>query len=193
MHLRKDLLKSDNSSAQRVKLGNLVSVVSTFNKIPKEQYLGSGSIPIIDQSQKFISGYSDDSSNLTNDSVPCVVFGDHTRAIKYVDFPFLPGADGVKIIIPTEPSYLNIKFLFHAMTILDIPNLGYSRHWSVAKEMTIWVPDMPEQLRIAEILDRVQSLSEDVSQGLPAEITARRQQYEYYRNELLTFKELKAS
>jgi len=191
-HIRRELLNPEGSEKDMIKLGDLVSVLSNVNKVPKERYLSEGIIPIIDQSQKFVSGYSDN-KDLANKTLPCIVFGDHTRAIKYVDFPFVPGADGVKIVVPTEPKSLNVKFLFHAMTILDIPNLGYSRHWSVVKESAIWVPDITEQIRVTSILDRVQSLSHDASFGLPAEIVARRQQYEYYRNKLLTFKELKAS
>ena len=55
------------------------------------------------------------------------------------------------------------------------------------KDFVIPVPSMPEQQRIVSILDRFEALTTDLQSGLPAEIEARRQQYEYYRNKLLTF------
>ena len=53
------------------------------------------------------------------------------------------------------------------------------------------VPPLEEQERIVNILDRFDKLCNDISEGLPAEIEARKKQYEYYRDKLLTFKELK--
>ena len=55
------------------------------------------------------------------------------------------------------------------------------------KDFVIPVPSMEEQQRIVSILDRFETLTTDLQSGLPAEIEARRQQYEYYRNKLLTF------
>jgi type I restriction enzyme S subunit len=58
--------------------------------------------------------------------------------------------------------------------------------------MQIPMPSIAEQQRIVSILNRFDSLCNDISSGLPAEIAARQKQYEYYRDKLLTFKELKA-
>lgn len=57
--------------------------------------------------------------------------------------------------------------------------------------MRIPVPPLEQQQRIVDILDRFDALCNDISSGLPAEIEARQKQYEYYRDKLLTFKELK--
>ena len=57
--------------------------------------------------------------------------------------------------------------------------------------MKIPVPSLEQQQRIVDILDRFDALCNDISNGLPAEIEARQKQYEYYRDKLLTFKELK--
>ena len=56
-------------------------------------------------------------------------------------------------------------------------------------KLTIPVPPLEEQQRIVAILDRFDKLCNDINEGLPAEIKARQQQYEYYRDKLLTFKE----
>jgi type I restriction enzyme S subunit len=61
------------------------------------------------------------------------------------------------------------------------------------RKMELWIPSIEEQKRIVGLMDKFSDLSSSASIGLPAEIQARRQQYEYYRNKLLTFKELKAS
>lgn len=59
------------------------------------------------------------------------------------------------------------------------------------KEIKIPVPPIKEQERIVSILDRFDKLCNDISEGLPAEIEARRKQYEYYRDKLLSFEERK--
>ena len=59
-------------------------------------------------------------------------------------------------------------------------------------EALIPIPSLEEQEKIANILDRFDTLVNDLSQGLPAEIEARQQQYEYYRDQLLTFKRKEA-
>ena len=56
------------------------------------------------------------------------------------------------------------------------------------KKLIIPIPPLSEQERIVSILDRFESLTTDLTSGLPAEIKARQQQYEYYRDQLLTFK-----
>ena len=61
------------------------------------------------------------------------------------------------------------------------------------RSFKIPIPSMTEQQRIVNILDKFEKLTNDISVGLPAEIEARRKQYEYYRNKLLTFKELERS
>ena len=63
-------------------------------------------------------------------------------------------------------------------------------HLKDLAKVIIPLPPLEKQAEIAEILDKFEKLTNDISQGLPAEIAARRKQYEYYRNKLLTFNEL---
>ena len=171
-------------------MGDVVSVVRANNPISRSKYQLTGTLPIVDQGQGAIAGWTDDNST----QLPLgsyVLFGDHTRSVKYVDFHFAQGADGLQIL-KTKDGVLP-RYFFHILSAADLPNRGYNRHWSVVREIAIPIPPIEEQIPIVEILDQFDTLVNDISIGLPAEINARRQQYEYYRDKLLAFKELQAS
>lgn len=121
-----------------------------------KDYLEKGCIPIIDQSKKFIIGYSNDYEKvfkINNCNNSCIIFGDHTRVLKFIDFDFIVGADGVKILLNKDIERFNTKFLFFQLLYKDIPLLGYRRHFSVLKQSTFSIPPLKEQGRIAGILD----------------------------------------
>ena len=81
--------------------GEVVSNVSiNEKKLPKGQYSESGKFPVVDQGQQFIGGYTNDEQKVVSEDLPLLVFGDHTRAFKFLDQPFVPGADGVKVLKP---------------------------------------------------------------------------------------------
>ncbi|MDQ8191291.1 restriction endonuclease subunit S [Roseibacillus persicicus] len=123
-------------------------------KILKSEYSDSGKWQIIDQSQKEIAGYSDLDSAY-EDSLPVVIFGDHTRCIKLVRTPFLLGADGAKVLAPREP--LNGVFLASLLPLLDIQDLGYSRHMKEIKRQLYIVPPLPLQQRFAAIVEKIEA------------------------------------
>lgn len=119
-------------------------------------YLDKGCIPIIDQSKKFIIGYSNNYEKvfkINNCNNSCIVFGDHTRVLKFIDFDFIVGADGVKILLNKNIERFNTKFLFFQLLYKDIPLLGYRRHFSILKQNILSMPPLKEQGRIAGILD----------------------------------------
>ena len=58
------------------------------------------------------------------------------------------------------------------------------------REFEIYIPSLEEQQKIVDILDKFEKYCIDISKDLPSEIELRQQQYEYYRDKLLTFKEL---
>ena len=86
-----------------------------------------------------------------------IIFGDHTRVLKYVDEPFFIGADGVKILKPKTDEH-NYKYLFYALKNVSIPDTGYNRHFKWLKDAEIKTPDLQTQEYIVEILDRVDDL-----------------------------------
>jgi len=114
-----------------------------------------GKIPVIDQGQRFIAGFCDEIDRLIDFDLPMVIFGDHTRCFKFVDFPFVLGADGTKVLKPNE-SLFDPKFYYFAMLVLDIPSRGYNRHFKYLKEHSIPQPPMDEQKKIEYVLSTVQ-------------------------------------
>ncbi|MBL0669880.1 restriction endonuclease subunit S [Aeromonas hydrophila] len=126
--------------------------ISTANKkIKSSEYKETGQYPVIDQGQKYISGYIDDDSNLIMVNNPLVVFGDHTKAMKLVDFNFVPGADGTKILNPK--GFVEPTFFYYQLKNLNIPDKGYSRHFKFFKELDFALPPMTEQKEISDRLD----------------------------------------
>lgn len=128
-------------------------VTKQGTKLQTSEYLASGKYPIIDQGQDDIAGYTDREDGLFTD-VPAIIFGDHTRIVKYVDMPFFLGADGVKVLKATIPD-VDYRYLYYAVSAVKIPNTGYNRHFKWLKEAQISLPDLSTQRRIADTLDKV--------------------------------------
>lgn len=145
-------------------------VKDIFRTIPIKKYqikqseiLKEGLYPVVSQSKNLVEGYTNSKDKLYQHSKPIIVFGDHTRIVKLVNFDFVVGADGVKLMEPiyiySEFGYLCLKFC-----CLDLRNRGYSRHYSHLQKMYIGIPNKTMQLRIAEkitILDRYVNLLEN--------------------------------
>ena len=161
-------------------LSECVVLPSIPRGLKRGQYESSGTYPIVDQGRGQVAGYSSDETKLVKD-IPGIVFGDHTREIKYVDHFFVPGADGVKWIRAVDD--VDIRYLFHSLSSLAIPSRGYNRHWNVVRDMSIPVPPLEVQREIVRILDQFTTLEAE----LEAELEARRAQYEHYRTQLLSY------
>ena len=131
-------------------------VTKQGRKIPTSDYHEIGAHPIIDQGQSAIAGYTDEIDGLFTD-VPAIIFGDHTRVLKYVDTPCFLGADGVKLL-KAKIANPNYKYLYYVLSNANIPNTGYNRHFKWLKEVDIPLPDADEQQKIVDILDNVSEL-----------------------------------
>jgi type I restriction enzyme S subunit len=132
--------------------GKVVANVSiNEKKLPKGQYSESGRFPVVDQGQQFIGGYSDDEEKVVSEDLPLLVFGDHTRIFKFLDQPFVPGADGVKVL---KPLGVNPKWLYQIAHALDFPDKGYARHFQHLKAAQLFVPPLPEQRRIVAEIEK---------------------------------------
>ena len=124
----------------------------TISKVPKSSYKEVGRLPVVDQGQDQIAGYVDDYELQYRGRLPVIVFGDHTRKFKYVDFPFVAGADGTRLIAPSIDR-VDVRFFYYALCNMTLKNLGYSRHFKLLKEQVVRFPEnLAEQRKIAAIL-----------------------------------------
>ena len=131
-------------------------VTKQGTKIPTNLYLENGLYPIIDQGQSEIAGYTNQTEGLFTD-IPAIIFGDHTRIIKYVDTPCFLGADGVKLLKAKDPT-ANYKYLYYALCNADIPNTGYNRHFKWLKEIEIPEYSTEEQNSVVSQLETIDVL-----------------------------------
>lgn len=134
-------------------------------KIKRDEYQKIGKYPVVDQGENLIAGYIDDKGKLYQGDLPVIIFGDHTRILKYIDFPFAFGADGIKILRPQE--ILLPKFFYYALIFNPVANQGYKRHFSLLTQTKIPVPPLETQKQIVERLDKIaeaQKLNDDLIQ-----------------------------
>jgi len=139
--------------------GSILKRRIKVGKIKQQEYKKFGKYPVIDQSQNYIAGFCDDDEKVYRGELPVIIFGDHTRVFKFVNFPFVVGADGVKVLIPNKEIY-DPKFLFYAMLTLNIPSRGYNRHYKLLREKELPFPPLSEQRKIAKVLDKIQQAIE---------------------------------
>ena len=130
-----DLKREIPKGWEVVRIGDVLDrhILST-NKIPAKAYGQFGAYPIIDQSEKFIAGYTDD-KNAILDYPFCTVFGDHSCELKAVNFPFARGADGTQIVVSADANVPNVQ-LYFALRMMDFGG-GYKRHFVLVKDSLI--------------------------------------------------------
>lgn len=162
---------------------NLVKKVSISPEMKTKQknYLDKGALPIIDQGQKVIGGYTNNLNLQLSCSLPVIVFGDHTRAVKYIDFPFGAGADGIKVLQPKEG--IVPKYLYYATQylVLILEDRGYARHYQYIGKKDLDVPDIDEQKRVVA---RIEELFSELDNGVET-LKKTKQQLAVYRQAVL--------
>jgi len=132
-----------------------INVTDNKRKLQQKDYERTGLYPVIDQGAEFISGYSNDDGLLHQMTPPFIIFGDHTKCLKYVDFHFIQGADGVKVLVVP---HFNSKFVYWALNAIRLPDKGYSRHFRFLKESFVPIAPMQEQHRIVSKIEELFSL-----------------------------------
>lgn len=139
---------------QTKKLEDVIDKVVYTKKIHRKRFLSSGKYPIISQEQDFINGYWDNEKDVFKVKKPVSIFGDHTQVLKYIDFDFALGADGVKIL-QSKP-FLDSKYFHYSLQNVNLKSLGYARHFRLLKDADIVYPEsLGEQKRIVRKLDEV--------------------------------------
>ncbi len=152
--LSSSFAKASISSAPRP-FAKLCKPLTPKKKIQRKDYLTEGEHPIVSQEADLVSGYWNDDGALMGLSEPVVVFGDHTRCLKYVDFDFVVGADGTKVLKPNkgiDPSYL-----YYGLRSVPIAEKGYARHFRFLKDCALPDLDEEQQRRLADYLRDVET------------------------------------
>mgnify|MGYP003642904441 CR=1 FL=1 len=127
---------------------NLLAQDKRTKKIPTSEYLEKGPIPIIDQSTKFICAYTNNNEACIAAKVPRIVFGDHTRIVKLINFDFARGADGTQVLL-SNSNNMPPHLFYHSLLKIDLSNYGYARHFKFLKQSKVLLPD----LALAELFE----------------------------------------
>ena len=144
------------NTKNHIRISNiLLNEKSNVGKVDTTEYLSKGEIPIIDQSINEIAGYSNRDELKYSGRLPVIIFGDHTINIKYIDYPFILGADGTKILRTDET--FNCKYVYYCLKNLTLIPQGYRRHFSILKECNIPFLPIIEQCNIVKLLDMFES------------------------------------
>ena len=150
-------------------VGSVIEKVSlTGKKLKKGDYELEGRLPVIDQGLSLIGGYTNDEELKVECELPVIVFGDHTKAIKYVDFDFVGGADGIKVIKSQE--MYHPKLFYYFLRAISIPARGYSRHYQFLEKAQIPIPPLTEQEQIISELEQHLSAADEIEATLDAEL-----------------------
>ena len=122
-----------NCPVEWKELGEVVDTVTSPVKLTKKEYQVTGRIPIVDQGEQFVAGYTDNEKYLEKDEY--IIFGDHSEHIKYVDFAFVQGADGLKILKPKSGIKRNI---YTIAFVIFIRKKGAIKDIGVKQELLLY-------------------------------------------------------
>jgi restriction endonuclease S subunit len=164
-----DMDKVRNSRGDEFFTASISSITEvipqSLSKIKSSAIQETGQYPVVDQGKTFVSGYVDGVKPVKAHGSPVIIFGDHTRNIKYVDFDFVVGADGVKIL---RPYFLNPRYLFYMAQGIDIKSRGYGRHFREfcnSRIPVISIEDQDKTVRIIEAIFTIcEKLEKEISQ-----------------------------
>lgn len=126
-------------------------------KVPEKSYASEGALAVVDQGANLVGGFTDDLSKKSPAPLPAIVFGDHTRIVKYIDHPFAQGADGVRVFCAAP--FVDARFAYHALNCVHLPDKGYSRHFKFLKVTPFPLAPLPEQHRIVAKIDGLSAKS----------------------------------
>jgi len=186
----KELL--DGVSVEWKKLGEVANYEQPTKYLVKSKnYNNEFNIPVLTAGKTFILGYTNEIDGIYKASIsPVVIFDDFTTANKWVDFDFKAKSSAMKMITSKDESEFLLKYIYYWLNTLpsDLIDGDHKRQWiSNFSKKIIPIPPLKKQKEIVTILDKFDTLTNSISEGLLYEIELRQKQYEYYRDMLLTF------
>lgn len=153
--------------------------------VKKADYNDEYKTPVLTAGQTFVLGYTNEIDGIyyAAKKDPVIIFDDFTGAFKWVDFSFKIKSSAIKLLKANEDKVM-LRYVFHVMGNINFTSTEHKRLWiGMYSELQIPLPALPVQREIVRILDSFTLYSAE----LTAELTARRKQYEFYRDKLLTF------
>ncbi len=135
-------------------VGDMISKIQRTKQVTASNYQASGKIPVIDQSRNYIAGYTDDAECLVKVTVPYIVFGDHTRILKYIPFSFAKGADGTQLIMSNDLGRMPQTLFYNSLIEIDLSNYSYARHFKYLKEESVLLPSEQVARKYDSIVSR---------------------------------------
>ncbi len=161
-------------------------------------YHDTYTIPVLTAGKTFILGYTNETHGIYQASkAPVIIFDDFTTANKWVDFDFKAKSSAMKMVTSCDDNKTLLKYVYYWLNTLpsEFAEGDHKRQWISnysQKKIPIPCPDNPEkslaiQSEIVRILDKFDTLTNSITEGLPREIELRQKQYEYYRDLLFSF------
>lgn len=154
--------------------------------VESTDYDNSYNIPVLTAGQTFILGYTNEKFGIYRASLesPTIIFDDFTTSFHWVDFDFKIKSSAIKMLRPQKTFNGSFRYVYYAMKCIKYEAVDHSRHWiSKYSQFEIPIPHPDIQEEIVRILDNFTNLAAE----LQAELQARQEQYEYYRDKLLSF------
>lgn len=159
--------------------------------VSSKDYSDDFATPVLTAGKTFILGYTSETDGIYPASAenPVIIFDDFTTDFKWVDFPFKAKSSGMKMLTAADENLATIRYAYYAMQMISFSPLDHKRHWiSEYSHFEIPVPPIEVQREIVRILDSFAELEAE----LEAELGARKAQYAYYRDRLLSLESLEA-
>lgn len=164
-----DRFQTLEGDGESIPLDELCVTVAPRHKVKRQDYLPDGAFPVVSQDASLVSGYCNDEETLLDIEPPVVVFGDHTRCLKYIDFRFSAGADGTKILQP-RPG-IDAGYLYFGLRSKPVPTVGYARHFRFIRERSLPNISLADQRKLASDLFALEDHCEDLQARYQAQLT----------------------
>ena len=168
------------------KFEDCLQKVKSSKKIPKKSFLTEGLYPIVSQEKELINGYWNKSEDVLKVDKPIVIFGDHTKIVKLINFDFVKGADGIVTLLPIKE--INSIFFAYQLQNIELRDLGYARHYRLLKENQIVIPSIEEQKQIVTILDEAFTAIDQAKANTERNITNAKELFQSKLNDIFSQK-----